>query len=150
MYNPNSSEYFAEFGGRNESKTYGSFIHIEGRTVQDQICLKKQDVCIEPFNFFLVTDQYGIPEETDGILGLAQGEIPRGFNMPKYFNVGELYVDYLRLLGHINEKAFSTHFTGQDGESFVDFGPPREAEMSDVRELVEIPVKRGFFYTSTP
>ena len=53
-----------------------------------------------------------MPERVDGILGLAQGEIPRGFNMPKYYNVGELFINYLRLLGHIRELAFSTHFTG--------------------------------------
>ena len=32
--------------------------------------------------------------------------------MPKYYNVGELFINYLRLLGHIRELAFSTHFTG--------------------------------------
>ena len=43
-------------------------------------------------------------------------------------------MDYLRILGHIREKTFSTHFTGQNGDSFVDFGPEVENEMSDIRE----------------
>ena len=67
--------------------------------------------------------------------------------MPRYYNVGELFINYLRLLGHIRELAFSTHFSGKDGTSFVDFGPAVEDEMSDIREQVEIPVKREFFYT---
>ena len=67
--------------------------------------------------------------------------------MPKYYNVGELFINYLRLLGHVKERSFSTHFTGQDGVSFVDFGSPIEDEMSSPDEQVEIPVKKEFFYT---
>ena len=51
---------------------------------------------------------------------------------------------------HVTEKAFSTRFSGLFGESFVDFGPPRAAEMSSIDELVEIPVNQGFFWTSIP
>ena len=60
-YDPEASDFFVDIGGRNESKVYGSFMRVEGRTVQDQVCLKKREVCIDPFNFFLVTDQSGIP-----------------------------------------------------------------------------------------
>ena len=49
-------------------------------------------------------------------------------------------MDIMDQAQHITEKAFSTRFSGLFGESFVDFGPPRAAEMSSLDELVEIPV----------
>ena len=73
----------------------------------------------------MVSEQFGIPEEVDGILGLAQGYSPRkGFNMPGDFEVAEtFFLDVLFDAQHILEKSFSTYFTGKFGESFVDFGP---------------------------
>lgn len=70
--------------------------------------------------------------------------------MPKNFDVGPLYLDYLRLAEHITEKAFSTRFTGRFGDNFVDFGPAREAEMSSIDDYVEIPMNKGYFYSSIP
>ena len=79
-------------------------------------------LCIDPFQFVLITDQFGIPEEVDGVLGMAQGYNPRGFNMPDDFEVGPLLLDYLRLAEHITTKSFTTRFTGRFGDNFVDFG----------------------------
>ena len=132
LYDPQASSFFEQVDSRTESKTYGSFMSVKGLTVKDQVCLIKKDVCVDPMYFFLVSDQTGIPDDADGIFGLAQGEFPRGFNMPKYYNVGELYLTYLRFLGHIREKSFSTHFTGENGYSWVDFGPQDESAMSSI------------------
>lgn len=107
-------------------------------------------LCMDPFDFFLVSDQFGIPAETDGILGLAQGKQPRGFNVPEDFEVGPLFLDTLDFAQHITEKAFSTRFSDTFGESFVDFGPYREEEMSNIDEMVDIPCNKGFFYSSFP
>lgn len=140
-YNPNFSANFVDLGEETETKVYGSFMRVEGRQVQDQVCLKKRDVCIDPFNFFLVTEQSGIPSEVDGIVGLALGGTPRGFNMPSYYKLGYLYLDFLRVLGHVEQKTFSTSFAGAQGESFIDFGPEDKKAMSDISEQVAIPVK---------
>jgi len=49
-----------------------------------------------PLEFFLVSEQYGIPEDADGILGLAQGYIPRSDEiLPADFDVGPLMLDVL-------------------------------------------------------
>jgi len=149
-YDPNTSSYYTEVDIRTQSKTYGSFMHVEGKEVQDQVCLKSFSLCMDPLDFFLITDQFGIPPETDGIMGLAQGRTPRGFNIPSDFEVGPLFLDTLSFAQHITEKAFSTRFSGTFGESFVDFGPYREEEMSSIGELVEIPCNKGFFYSSIP
>ena len=114
------------------------------------ICLEKLTRCIDPFTFFLVSDQHGIPDEADGILGLALGDNPQGFNMPGYYTVSELYLDLLRVMGYISEKSFSTHFTGFEDNSFIEFSPFKETNMSSIDEYVEIPVEKGYFYTGTP
>ena len=73
LYDPQASAFFEQVDGRTESKTYGSFMSVKGLTVKDQVCLIKKDVCIDPMYFFLVSDQTGIPDDADGIFGLAQG-----------------------------------------------------------------------------
>ena len=118
--------------------------------MKDQVCLQKTSRCIDPFTFFLVSDQHGIPDEADGILGLTLGGNTQGFNMPGYYTVSELYLDLLRVMGYISEKSFSTHFTGLSGNSFIEFGPYKETYMSSIDEYVEIPVSKGYFYTGTP
>ena len=70
--------------------------------------------------------------------------------MPDDYEVGPLYLDILDKAQWITEKAFTTRFTDIDGDSWVDFGPYREEEMSSIDEYVEIPVDRGFFYSAKP
>lgn len=98
----------------------------------------------------LIEEQFGLDKELDGILGMAQGYAPRGFNLNKNFKVGPLYLDYLRLAQHITEKSFSTRFTGRFGDNFVDFGPAKESEMSSIEDYVEIAVNKGYFYSQIP
>lgn len=106
---------------------------------------------MDPVNFFLITDQFGIPFDADGILGLAQGNTPRGgFNLPGDFQIAPLFLDTLEFANHIFEKSFSTRFTGRFGDSYVDFGPYREDVMADISEYVEIPINKGFFYSIIP
>ena len=150
-YDPNTSSYYNEIDIRTLNKEYGSFIHLQGKTVEDQMCLKSFSLCMDPVQFFLVSDQYGIPSDADGILGLTQGKEPRsGFNLPSDFEVAPLFLDNLEYAYHIFEKSFSTRFTGRFGQSFVDFGPYRAEEMSDVNDFVEIPVNEGYFYSIVP
>lgn len=70
-------------------------MHVKGKEVQDQVCLKSFSLCMDPLDFFLVTEQFGIPPEADGVLGLAQGYSPKGFNLPDDFKVAPLFLDTL-------------------------------------------------------
>ena len=99
-----------------------------------------------------MSEQFGIPEEVDGILGLAQGFQPRdGFNMPLDIELSPTYfLDVLFDAQHILQKSFSTYFTGQFGDSFVDFGPVVESEMSDPAEFIVLPVSKDYFYSVVP
>jgi hypothetical protein len=95
-YDPNTSSYFRELNVLSSSIEYGSFIHVSGKEVQDQVCLRSFSLCVDPFEFFLIGDQFGIPEEVDGILGMAQGYNPSGDYLPDDFEVGPLFLDLLR------------------------------------------------------
>ena len=46
-------------------------MHVKGKEVRDQVCLKSFSLCMDPFDFFLIKEQFGIPPEADGVLGLA-------------------------------------------------------------------------------
>ena len=61
-----------------------------------------------------------------------------------------MLLDYLDLVGLISSKTFSTHFSGSSGESFIDFGQSRESAVSDSRDMVDIKVNKGFFYSAIP
>lgn len=67
--------------------------------------------------------------------------------IPEDFNVGPLYLDKLKQASHITDKAFSTHFSGRFGESYVDFGPARASAMSNSEDFVEIAINEDYFYT---
>ncbi len=49
-----------------------------------------------PIEFFLAQEQFGIPEDADGILGLTQGYLPRTKDiLPEDFKIGPLFMDIL-------------------------------------------------------
>ena len=84
--------------------------------MRDKVCLFETSSCVDPFKFFLISEQYGIPDEVDGIWGLAMGYSSIGMNaIERGYNQGDLFLDEIRLLGHITETSFSTHFTGRTG-----------------------------------
>jgi len=99
----------------------------------------------------MITDQYGIPAQVDGILGLTQGREPReDVPFPQDFEIGPLYMDYLALSGWITEKSFSTHFEGFSGSSYVDFGPVNYQSLASMEFYVELGSEKGFFYSFIP
>ena len=72
---------------------------------------------------------------------MTQGRDPTEDNkvdFPYDFEVGPLWIDSLSKAGWVTEKAFSTHFEGFDGTSYVDFGPIDYRSMSSLEEYVEL------------
>jgi hypothetical protein len=55
-YDSNTSSYFKTTKITITEKEYGSFVHVEGRESQDQVCLKSFSLCMDPLDFFLITD----------------------------------------------------------------------------------------------
>jgi hypothetical protein len=149
-YDPNTSSYFQEGGGIEKYLSYGTFMSVTAKRVQDQVCLKSFSLCVEPVSFMLASEQNGINAMLDGILGMAPGFKPRGDKLPSDFKTGPLFLNYLYDAAHITEKSFSTRFTGTAGNNFVDFGPFNVNEMSNKDDLVKIPVNKDFFYSAIP
>jgi len=116
--------------------------------MQDQVCLTSFSNCVDPFDWYMITDQYGIPPELDGVLGLTLGGIPK--DPQPDFSVGPLYLNSLYTAGHITEKTFSLHFEGIGGDSYIDFGPPQDEGMRDVSELTYFNMNNGFFWGAVP
>ena len=94
-----------------------------------------------------MTDQHGLSPEIDGVLGLTLGG--KMADTPTDFKVGPLFLEKLYEEGNITQKAFSTHFSTVEGNSFVDFGPPKEQNMN-VATKQTIQVDNSFFWTATP
>jgi len=150
-YDPSTSSYFKFLNNRTDTKEYGNKFHIRGRQVEDQVCLGFDKACITPFTWYMITQQYGIPAQVDGILGLTQGKTPREeVEFPRDFEIAPLFMDYLRLTNWVTEKAFSTHFEGFSGSSYIDFGPVNYQSMSSLEFYVELGSEKGFFYSVFP
>ena len=99
----------------------------------------------------MITEQFGIPPQVDGILGLTQGKEPRGdVPMPRDFEIGNLFMDYITRSGWVTEKTFSTHFEGFSGSSYLDWGPVNYTGISSLEYYVELGSNDGFFYSVFP
>lgn len=106
---------------------------------------------MQPYKWYLITEQFGIPPQVDGILGLTQGREPRGdVTMPKDFEIGPLFMDYIVKTGWVTEKTFSTHFEGFSGTSYLDFGPVNYTGIASLDQYVELYSNDGFFYSVFP
>ena len=123
-------------------------MHFRGNEVRDDVCLTSASNCAT-FDFFLIADQYGMPEELDGIMGLTLGGSPNGEILPSDYEVAPLPINQFINAGHITgDKMFSTNFGS--GRSFIDFGPFRQENMSDPLGLTTFAVDDGYFWSATP
>ena len=83
-YDESSSAFFQWMTTLTADRRYGTYMHLQGKTVSDDVCLLAGSVCVSPFSFFYVTDQYGLPSEVvDGILGLTQAGVPDATLQPE-------------------------------------------------------------------
>ena len=144
-YDYNTSNSYSTITVTPVDRYYG-YSHLRGIEAQDKVCLTSFSNCINPFTFFMITDQYGLPSEIDGILGLTLGQKN---DAPLDFKLGPLFLDKLYEEGHITQKSFSTHFSSVEGNSFVDFGTARDANMN-VETKKTIDVDDTFFWQVTP
>lgn len=55
-YNPDTSAFFAERTSEIIDRTYGSIVHLKGKTVADEVCLTSGAVCVKPYSWFYVTE----------------------------------------------------------------------------------------------
>jgi hypothetical protein len=142
-YNPEFSG--KSFGRPQSERKYGS-AHLNGTEYLDTVCLN--DKCVIDFEYFLINEQKGL-EKYDGILGLARS-FPFYLKLDRHKGklVGPLFVNELHKNGLISTNAFSFYISDSGGESFVDFGMPNVAVMSDPMDSVDIAMLDDFFWSS--
>ena len=78
---------------------YYDYTHIRGIEASDKVCLTSFSNCVNPFTFFLVTDQFGLSPEIDGVLGLTLGGSL--VDAPNDYRAGPLFLDKLYDEGNI-------------------------------------------------
>lgn len=62
------------------------------------------------------------------------------------YEAGPLYVDGLKNSSIIEERTFSFFMTDNPAQSFIDFGEPRDAAMSNPDDLIYVPLIQHFFW----
>ena len=53
-YDPNTSSYFQKSDLILRSIEYGTFFHVKGKRVKDQVCLSSFSLCVDPYEFILI------------------------------------------------------------------------------------------------
>merc|ERR1712228_898202 len=92
-----------------------------------------------------------MPEEINAIMGLTLGGRPLGTILPTDYSVASSPLDQFINAGHITgDKQFSTNFASAGYNSFIDFGPFREDNMSDPQALQSFAVENGYFWATKP
>ena len=121
---------------------------MQGNEWTDKVCVTLE-ACIENFEFFLITDQVGLREPIDGVLGLAR-------NKPFYLNPdgkvtrGPSYMMALENAGLISQNTFSIKLTPYGEQSYIDFGEPQESRLKQSNwDWVEyITIEDDFFWSA--
>lgn len=113
---------------------------IEGVTGTDKVCLTSGDNCVDDFDFFLIEQNFIIPPQIDGILGMcAGGKVEDHENGPDF-------VQALFDADVISENTFSFFIADEAEDSYVDFGPARDTGMSDPEDVMYLNLSDHFFW----
>lgn len=139
-YDQFRSSFFNERSSTESNRRFGTIMHFKGRQVSDEVCMLRNEICIKPFSWFYITEQYGLPSTlVDGVLGLTQNDSLLGGYEPVNNYDPELNVlEYLLLNGHITNVGFSTHLTQVFYDSYIDLGSPRPDAISSPRDTVTL------------
>ena len=117
-----------------DSTTYISGDTLEGFLVYDDVCpLADRDSCAEGFRFVAIHTQAGIDGQLAGVLGMWSGNSPS-------LDQEEMFMNKMVETSLIDKNIFSFYLTGVDGDSYIDFGEPNPAAMSDPADLVYMDV----------
>ena len=151
-YDTSESIYFNERSSTEDNRTFGTIIHLKGRTVSDWVCLQLYEMCVKPFQWFIITDQYGLPtDQVNGVLGMTQAEaFNGGYEPANAFSTGDNLMTSLFAGGDLSVVAWSTHLSQFLYDSYIDLGGPRLDGLSNEDDTVILTFPDGYFYTLEP
>jgi len=95
---------------------------------------------VDDFEYFLITEQTGLDEDIDGILGLSMG------GAKSTYDTGPLLVEALTTDNDLSANIFSFYLDNINGTSYVDMGYADPNSMTDIDDLVEISMVDHFFW----
>lgn len=131
-----------------EERLYGSAA-LSGSTYSDKVCLSASDssTCISTFEYFAITDQQGLSDPIEGILGLCAGADTSLLCDGCFFDPGPLLIEGFSDEGSISANQFSFALYGfnSDTQSVLDIGEPDSSKYAG-ENLVQIYLEQDFFW----
>ena len=122
---------------------YMSGNELSGKLAHDNVCpVTDADSCANDFRFVAIETVYGLDTQVDGLVGLWSG------NKAAYDKT-EMFMYTMIETSTITNNIFSFFLTGLDGDSYIDFGTPNPAAMSDPSAILYIPIEdENYWWTS--
>lgn len=100
---------------------YGS-ADLHGLRAQDQVCIENADkydsssICLGEFEFFLVSEQTGLDDRYDGVLGMCRSKVPIEVTGEDWRGLGPTLVKHLADAEVIQEEIFAFYLTSYADE----------------------------------
>jgi len=118
-----------------DSTTYMDGTSLSGQLAYDRVCpTDNDDSCADDFKFVAISSASGLRDYEDGIIGLWSG------NRDSYTNEEEMIMHKMFDDSTIDEKVFSFYLTDLASSSYIDFGTPNTAAMTDEADIIYIPI----------
>ena len=116
-----------------DSVRYLDGTFVEGQLGTDRACPVNDETACATFQFTAISDESGLRDYEDGIIGLWTGN---------YFGYDDtkLIMPRLHEAGVFEDNMFSFFLTGTSGDSYIDFGTPNPAAMSNPDDVIYIPI----------
>lgn len=100
----------------------------------DRVCPTSDNAsCADDFLFVAISSSSGLKEYEDGIIGLWSGNKSSAIQEEMIMN--KMFAD-----SSIDENVFSFYLTDLASSSYIDFGTPNVAAMSDEADIIYIDI----------
>ena len=109
------------------TRAYGT-VFFNGNVYSDTICIQLS-ACVPDFEYFAISEQIGLREPIDGIMGLARNNIPTFHRGEGTISTTKSYVTAMKEADLINNETFSFYFNNLES-SYVDFGQYQETSIT--------------------
>lgn len=93
------------------------------------MCLAELADCVDPFTFFIISEQESLDGGISGILGMALGAQTYNPSGQPEVIAGPILMNFLKAAGVATSKIFSLNLLGEN--SFIHFGPSKVEHIRD-------------------
>ena len=113
---------------------------LYGQFAYDRVCpTTDTNSCADDFLFVAISSASGLRDYEDGIIGLWSGNYSAA-------NQDEMIMNKMFDDSTIDEKVFSFYLTDLANDSYIDFGTPNTAVMSDPADIIWIPIEDNDYW----